>query len=171
MAVLITGSSGKTSGRIARLLEDANIPFLLISRRGEDAAPPGMSAIKFNWVDSSTFRDPFEYKFPGGEKISTVYLVAPSIPDPAQPMNAFIDYAVKDHGVRRFVLIGGTTSRPGDSYIGKVWLHLLDVGVEYCVLRPTWFMGTCFHQNRSGDFPAKNSINRKLLRGCPLPHN
>lgn len=100
-----------------------------------------MPAIRFDWSDESTFQNPFEYEFPGNAKISAVYLVAPGIPDPAPPMNAFIDYAVKDHGVKRFVLIGGSTNEPGGRYIGKVWQHLIDQKLEYAVLRPTWFMG------------------------------
>ncbi|KKA23232.1 hypothetical protein T310_2725 [Rasamsonia emersonii CBS 393.64] len=140
MAVLITGSSGKTSGRLARLMEKANIPYLLASRRGPEAVPQGMPAIRFDWSDESTFKNPFEYKFPGDAKISSVYLVAPAIPDPAPLMNAFIDYAVKDHGVKRFVLIGGSTNTLGGPYIGKVWQHLVDQKLGYAVLRPTWFM-------------------------------
>ncbi|OZJ04494.1 hypothetical protein BZG36_02663 [Bifiguratus adelaidae] len=127
MAVLLTGGTGKTSVRIARFLQDAKIPFLLASRRGEAAAPSGMPATKFDWLDDSTFEKPLQHKFPGGEGIYAVYLVAPEVADPAAPMNAFVDYAIKEHGVNRFVLIG-------------VWQHFVDIGVEYCVLRPTWFM-------------------------------
>jgi festuclavine dehydrogenase len=141
MAILLTGGTGKTSVCTARLLQDANIPFLLASRRGEGAAPSGMPATKFDWLDSSTFEAPFQYKFPAGESISAVYLVSPEVADPAPQMNAFVDHAIKEHGVRRFVLIGGSTSEPGGPHVGKVWTHLMDLGVEYCVLRPTWFMG------------------------------
>lgn len=56
-------------------------------------------------------------------------------------MNTFVDYAIQEHGVKRFVLMGGTSSEPGGQHVGKVWSHLLERGVDYCVLRPTWFMG------------------------------
>ena len=141
MAILLTGGSGKTSMRVARLLQDANIPFLLASRRGGEAAPAGMPAVKFDWLDSSTFGAPFEYKFAGGEKISTAYIMTPIVDNPEISMNAWVDYANKEHGVKRFVLIAGSTAKPGKAGVGKVWQHLLDIGVEYCVLRPTWFMG------------------------------
>ncbi|KAI9787066.1 MAG: hypothetical protein M1816_007737 [Peltula sp. TS41687] len=140
MAILLTGGTGKTSVRIARLLEDANIPYLLASRRGEAAAPSGMPAVKFDWFDDSTFKTPFEHKLSGAEMFRAVYLVAPVVDDPTTPMNAFIDYAVKEYGIKRFVLLADGTSEPGGPYIGKVWQHLMDIGVEYCVLRPTWFM-------------------------------
>ncbi|KAF9818518.1 hypothetical protein IEO21_02756 [Rhodonia placenta] len=140
MAILLTGGTGKTSVRIARLLQDAKIPFVLASRRGEAAAPSGMPAVKFDWLDSSTFATPFQHEFPGDEGISAIYLVAPEAADPASPMNAFVDYAVKEHGVNRFVLMAGSSAEPGGRLLGQVWQHLIDVGVEYCVLRPTWFM-------------------------------
>ncbi|MCJ1251585.1 hypothetical protein MMC30_008820 [Trapelia coarctata] len=140
MAILLTGGTGKTSVRLARLLQDAKVPFLLASRRGESAAPSGMPAVKFDWLDSQTWGVPFQYKFPDGEKISAVYMMVPIVDDPETSMNAFIDYAKKEHGVSRFVLIAGTSAEPGKAGVGMVWKHFLDIGVEYCVLRPTWFM-------------------------------
>ncbi|EED79990.1 predicted protein, partial [Postia placenta Mad-698-R] len=140
MAILLTGGTGKTSVRIARLLQDAKIPFLLASRRGEAAAPSGMPATHFNWLDSSTFANPFQHRFPGGEGISAIYLITPQVADPTSVMTAFVDYAVKEHGVSRFVLMAGSTTEPGELQVGRVWQHLVDIGVEYCVLRPTWFM-------------------------------
>ena len=141
MAVLLTGGTGKTSKGIASFLQEAKIPFLLASRRGEAAAPSGMPATKFDWLDASTFEKPFQHKFPGGESISAVYLVAPEVADPSPPMSAFVDYAVKEHGVKRFVLIGGSSTEAGGHHVGTLWQHLIDIGVEYCVLRPSWFMG------------------------------
>lgn len=144
MAILLTGGTGKTSVRLARLLEEANIPFLLASRRGEAAAPSGMPATKFDWLDSTTWEKLFQQglHFPHGETISAVYMMVPIVSDPEISMNAFIDYAVRKHSVKRFVLIAGSSAEPGKPGVGKVWQHFLDVGVEYCVLRPTWFMGT-----------------------------
>ena len=141
MAILLTGGTGKTSTRIARLLQDAKIHFLLVSRKAEAGAPSGMLATKFDWLDSSTFANPFQHQFPDKERISTVYLVAPEVLDPVPAMTAFIDLAVKQHGVKRFVLLGGSSTEKGGWHVGKVWQHLDDIGVEYCVLRPTWFMG------------------------------
>lgn len=141
MAILLTGGTGKTAIRTARLLQDAKIPFLLASRRGEAAAPSGMPATKFDWLDSSTFANPFEQKFPDGDTISAVYLVAPSVADPSTSMNAFVDYAVKKHGVKRFVLLGGSNTEVGGHHVGKVWQHLLEIDLGCCVLMPTWFMG------------------------------
>ncbi|KAJ9642050.1 hypothetical protein H2199_005265 [Coniosporium tulheliwenetii] len=139
MAILLTGGTGKTSIRIARLLQDANIPFLLASRNAETGAPSGMSASKFDWLDSSTFENPFRYDFPNGESISAVYLVAPTVADPVPALNALIDLAVSK-GVKRFVLLAGSTTEPGGHHVGQIWQRFIDTGLEYCVLRPTWFM-------------------------------
>lgn len=141
MAILLTGGTGKTSVRLGRLLQDAKIPFLLASRRGEAAAPSGMPATKFDFHDPSTFEVPFQHKFPGGEGISAIYLISPTVDDPETLVIAFVDYALKEHGVKRFVLLAGTSTDVGKPGPGKVWQHLVNLGVEYCVLRPTWFMG------------------------------
>lgn len=109
MAILLTGGTGKTSVRLARLLQDANIPFLLASRRGKAAAPAGMPATKFDLLDSLTFETPFQYKFPGGESISAIYLISTILDDPEASLNAFVDYAFKEHGVKRFVCLAATS--------------------------------------------------------------
>ena len=143
MAVLLTGGTGKTSLRIARFLQDAEIPFLLASRKaGAGAgAPNGMPALNFNYLDSSTFENPFQHKFPYGKKISAIYLIAPATRDPSPPMMEFVDLAFKKHGVKRFVLMAGGYAQKGGSFVGKVWEQLDDMGAEYCVLRSSWFMG------------------------------
>lgn len=81
MAILITGGTGKNYSRVARLAKDAQVPFLIASRKGEDGVP-GMPTVKFDWFDSSTFENRFQYKFANGEKITAVYLVLPPSRDP-----------------------------------------------------------------------------------------
>ena len=100
-----------------------------------------MQAVKFDWLDSSTYDNPFDHKFPNGESISAIYLIAPEAADPVSPMVAFVDLAVKKHSVKRFVLLSGSSVEKGGYYVGKLWQHLDKIGVEYCVLRATWFMG------------------------------
>lgn len=182
MAVLLTGGTGKTSLRVARLLQDAHVPFLAASRRGEAGAPAGIPAVRFDWLDASTFENPFNHNFPSQEGISAVYLIAPEVPDPTPHMNAFIDLAVEKYLVKRFVLLAGASVEKGGHFVGKVWKHLVDIGVEYCVLRPSWFMGARCHADQSGqsvcsankdgknDFPSR-TISLQLstkARSTPL---
>ena len=91
-------------------------------------------------IDSSIHENPFQYKFPKGEIISAVYLIAPEVSDPVPSMNAFVDLAVNKHGVTRFVLLTGSSVEKGGYHTGKVWEQLVDIDVEYCVLRANWFM-------------------------------
>ena len=140
MAVLLIGGTGKTSIRIARFLQDAKTPFVLASRKAQAGAPSGMPATKFDWLDSSIHENPFQHKFPNGAIIPAVYLIAPEVSDPVPSMNALVDLAVNKHGVKRFVLLTGSSVEKGGYYTGKVWEQLVDIGVEYCVLRANWLM-------------------------------
>lgn len=60
---------------------------------------------------------------------------------PYKPMNSFIDFALKQYDVRRFVLVAGSPAELGKLGVGMVWQHFHYTGVDYCVLRPSWFMG------------------------------
>lgn len=100
-----------------------------------------MQAAKFDWLDSSTFENPFQHKSLDGESVAAVYVIAPEVADPVPAMTAFVDHAVQRHGVKRFVLLTGSTVEQGGYNVGILWQHLVDIGVEFCVLRATWFMG------------------------------
>ncbi|PWY91234.1 NAD(P)-binding protein [Aspergillus heteromorphus CBS 117.55] len=162
MAILLTGGTGKTSVRLAQFLQKANIPFLLASRGARSGAPTGMPAVHFDWLDRSTWKSPFEHRFPGGDTISAIYLMEPLVAEPWEPMNAFIDYTLKEHKVARFVLVAGSSADPSRPGMGRVWQHLLDLGVDYCVLRPSWFM-----ENLSdGDTAALIREHGKIYTAC-----
>ncbi|KAJ7215186.1 hypothetical protein C8J57DRAFT_1396959 [Mycena rebaudengoi] len=141
MAILLTGGTGKTGLRLARLLGDASIPFLLASRKGQAGAPPGTTTVKFDWFRKDTYDTPFQHTFPNNEKIEAVYLIAPEgTEEPADFVNPFIDLALQKYGVKRFVLLTGTIYEKGGPDVGKVWQHLDDIKAEYSLLRATWFM-------------------------------
>ncbi|KAF7424782.1 hypothetical protein PC9H_010093 [Pleurotus ostreatus] len=143
MAILVTGGGGMTSKAVASQLKDAGIPFVVGSTRGTSASSPGIDAVKFDWTDESTFPIPFQHEFPDGEKITAVYIVPGPVhsADPNSAINAFVDYAMKAHGVKRFVLCGGVVLKKGGPWhLDAVWSHFKEVGAEYMVLRPTWFL-------------------------------
>jgi ergot alkaloid biosynthesis protein len=158
MAILLLGGTGKTSVRCAVLLQGASIPFVLASRRGPAAAPAGMPAVVFDWTDSTTWETPFQHKFPDHSSITAIYMMAPEVVDPAAPMNAFVDFAIKNHAVKRFVFCAGSSIEPGGKGLGMVWQHLLDAGVEYCVLRPTWFMENFSEQAQKSTIQGQSRI-------------
>ncbi|KAK0230275.1 hypothetical protein IW262DRAFT_388800 [Armillaria fumosa] len=135
MTVLITGGKGKTTSRLARLLKDGNKPFLVASRSGGDHTDEFPSC-RFDWLDATTYAIPWSKV----EEITSVYLVPPPVLEMLPPMKAFIDYC-REKRVKRFVLLSASVVEPGGFAAGKVHEYLTRIGVEYCVLRPTWFMG------------------------------
>ncbi|KAI0901789.1 NAD(P)-binding protein [Annulohypoxylon nitens] len=136
MSILLTGGSGKTAPRVAALLSGAKKPYLLGTRQGPDAiaVTNGDPTVKFDMSDESTWKLPF-----ASAQIKAVYMMEPRINQPWVPMNKFINFA-KTQGVDRFILCAGTSATIGKDGMGRVWEHLVASGVDYCVLRPSWFM-------------------------------
>ncbi|CAA7268330.1 unnamed protein product [Cyclocybe aegerita] len=112
MTTLVTSGTGKTGIRLARLVHTAGHRVLPTSRTG--VAHP-FNVVTFDWTDPTTFENPFK----ADSNIDKVYLVAPVVLD-ALP-------------VREPVLQGSV-------YVGKVHEYLAEHGIEYGVLRPTWFI-------------------------------
>jgi len=153
MAILLTGGTGaQTSLHIANLCTKANIPFVFASRRGGSDNKDASPAVRFDWTDPSTYPEPFSHVFPNGDTITAVYMVIPRAEQPEKHMMAFIDYAIT-RGVKRFVLMAGTTATLGSYGPGQVWKHLVEKGVEYAICRPTWFQGNTRH-NKSSLIPT-----------------
>ncbi|KAL1742140.1 hypothetical protein HDZ31DRAFT_43884 [Schizophyllum fasciatum] len=133
--ILLTGGNGKTSSRVAQQLSDAGVPFLMTSRA--PPAAPRFPTARFDWLDDATWDTPFEAA--GGAPVAAVYLVAPPVLDALTPMARFVERA-RARGVRRFVLLSASPLPRGAPGTGAVHEYLANAGVEYCVLRPTWFM-------------------------------
>lgn len=135
MTVLLTGGTGKTALQLASLLHAAGVPLILTSRSKEVPAP--YQSVKFDWSDESTYATVFD-----GTGIDKVYLVAPSgTLDIFSPMKKFIDLAVSK-GVKRLVLLSSSIIDENSPILGPVHKYLAHLGVDYCVLRPSWFMRT-----------------------------
>ncbi|KAI0381638.1 putative ergot alkaloid A [Hypomontagnella monticulosa] len=139
MTILLTGGRGKTASRIAKLIRDANMPFLVASRSTSPASPYKQAV--FDWTKDDTYENPFtKASTDGMAPISAIYLVPPPIFDLAPPMIRFVDFAVQ-RGVKRFVLLSASTIEMGGPAMGQVHKHIASLGsIEYAVLRPTWFM-------------------------------
>ncbi|TFK18049.1 NAD(P)-binding protein [Coprinopsis marcescibilis] len=146
---LFTGGASQVGVAIAKLLVAEGRKVLFGSRSGR--VPDGFSSVKFDWDDPSTFENPFKVD---GYDIQSVYLLPPPLKVySADEVFAFIDIAIA-RGVKKFVLITGTSVEMSDAdrvgsnlaldrhrcSMAKVHKYLDSKGVEYCVLRPTWFM-------------------------------
>ncbi|KAL1731924.1 hypothetical protein EV714DRAFT_207732 [Schizophyllum commune] len=149
--ILLTGGNGKTSSRVAKQLNDVGVPFLMTSRN--PPASPKFPTVRFDWLDDSTYENPFKQ----ASDISAVYLVSPPITDVLPPMSRFIELARK-HGVKRFVLLGASPIPRGGPGMGKVHDYLASAGVEWAVLRPTWFQENFSEQQHRGTIRDEGKI-------------
>ncbi|KAH9487321.1 Agroclavine dehydrogenase [Psilocybe cubensis] len=136
MTALITGGTGRSGLALAKLLQEANYPVVITSRSGE--APKPFKAIKFDWFDTTTHESAFK-----DISIDRVYIVGPPGSNDSANIISFIDLAVSK-GVKRFVLMSATQIDPSRIQsafpAGAIHQHLIDKGVDYVVLRPTWFI-------------------------------
>ncbi|KAK5050898.1 hypothetical protein LTR84_003457 [Exophiala bonariae] len=134
MTILVLGGNGKTSSALSTLLEEKGIPLITASRTPSNNG--SRKHIKFDWLDDSTYDLPFQA---ANDPITAIYMVAPQISDPFPSMKAFIDHA-RGKGTKRFVLLSASVIPKGGPVYGKVHEYLETLGVEYGVLRPSWFM-------------------------------
>lgn len=131
--ILVTGGSGNTGAQVAkRLFERGHEP--IVASRSETKPFTDAVTVKFDWLDENTYSNALI-------GVEAVYLVAPAqVADPFPIMAKFIDIA-KKLGVKRFVLLSASLIAKGGPAMGKVHQKLAEDGdVEWCVLRPSWFM-------------------------------
>jgi uncharacterized protein YbjT (DUF2867 family) len=111
--VLVLGATGKTGRRVTALLGPAARPA---SRS---------SATRFDWSEPATWE-------PALAGTTAVYVVPPD--NPAQ-LAEFVPLAVKS-GVSRLVLLSMRGAPDDDPFEAAI----KESGVEWTILRPTWFM-------------------------------
>ncbi|KAK2807527.1 hypothetical protein FQN50_005395 [Emmonsiellopsis sp. PD_5] len=178
MTILLLGGRGKTSTRLAALLSAANIPFLLASRTTSSTTNPPHPQAKFDWLDESTWDTPFAVATATQHQnemnssaavFSAVYLVAPQVLDMVPLMNRFVDFA-RGKGVRRFVLLSGSPLEKGGAAMGGVHGYLAELGelgegVEWAVLRPSWFMENLSEGPHLPSIKTENKIRTATNEG------
>ncbi|MBL1421822.1 MAG: ergot alkaloid biosynthesis protein [Alphaproteobacteria bacterium] len=131
--ILVTGGTGNTGAQVAkRLYEMGHKP--IVASRSDKKFIADMEIVKFDWLDENTYNHALK-------GVEAVYLVAPSgVADPVSILSNFIDIA-KKLDVRRFVLLSASLLECGGPAMGKVHQKLAkDKDLEWCVLRPSWFM-------------------------------
>jgi festuclavine dehydrogenase len=114
--------------------------------------------VRFDWKDPKTFPNPFEHAQAQRQPITAVYLVAPTgEQDVTDGELTFINLAA-DRGVKRFVLLGSSMVPEGGPFMGQVHKRLREMnGVEWAVLRPSWFMGKPSEHHRRGNDPISGT--------------
>ncbi len=127
-AVLVTGGTGNTGGRISSRLGELGVVARVASRSGSESGQ-----VRFDWADASTHAEALR-------GVSRAYLVAPAlVADPSAMMGAFIERALAG-GVRRLVLLSSSAISEDAPGLGAVARQLRDTAPEWAVLRPSWFM-------------------------------
>ncbi|KAG6833049.1 hypothetical protein H0H87_012060 [Tephrocybe sp. NHM501043] len=134
MTILITGGTGNTGLCLAKRLREANHSVLLTSH--SRPVPEPFEGVRFDWLDTSTHENPFN----AAHDIDSLYIICPQVYDMLGATRPFLDLAVAK-GVKRFVLMSGTAMVKGSEAMGKVHEYIVALGVDYCILRPTGFIG------------------------------
>jgi festuclavine dehydrogenase len=136
--IVLLGGTGKLASRISPLLASNGYHVILASRSNKSSHltnSQNISHVKFDWSQPPTFALPLT------TPVSGVLLIAPPILDMFPAMKQFIDLAVSLN-VKRFVLVTGSLVEVGDGpNMKKVETYMIGLGVEFTVLRPSWFMG------------------------------
>ena len=104
--------------------------------------PSPNKAVKFDWSDEKTFENPF-IADPDIDRIYLILLLLPVIGQLATVKN-FIGLVIST-GVKRFVFLTASVVEIGGQVFELMWKvheYLVNIKVEYTVLRPTWFIRT-----------------------------
>ncbi|GAB2973320.1 NAD(P)H-binding protein [Saccharothrix stipae] len=126
MTILVIGATGKTGRRVTSALDALGVANRPVSRSTD---------IRFDWTDQSTWA-------PALDGATAVYLVPLALNLDDTEVAAFVPQAV-EAGVRRIVLLSarGLSSDDGRERAVR------ESGVDWTVVRPTWFS-----QNFSEDY-------------------
>ncbi|TVY91676.1 Agroclavine dehydrogenase [Lachnellula willkommii] len=151
--ILLLGGTGKVSRRITPLLSTAGYPTLVASRSGTSPPLPSVSGVKFDWDDSTTYHNVFSTR-----NISAIFLIGPPNLDMLPPMKIFIDLALSK-GVKRLVLLSASLMEMGDGpAMAEVSEYVSGLGVEWAVLRPSWFMENFTEQHHAPTIRSQSTI-------------
>ncbi|KAE9385273.1 NAD(P)-binding protein [Gymnopus androsaceus JB14] len=133
---LIIGT-GKVGLPLAQLFHASNIPALSTTRSGNVPSP--LAGVPFDWNDPLTFDNAFSRAEAASDVIQSIFMTPPFTVHMLPAMKPFIDFAAKEKGVKRFVLLSASLRPASDPIHGAVHKYLQELGVEYAAIRPSWF--------------------------------
>lgn len=148
MTVLVTTPNGKVGSQVVKLLVKKGIPVRVAAHHiaKAQAAFPDAKIVAFDFFDSSTWSAALE-------GVTALYHAAPG-DFAAEPQNQLIDEA-KAAGVRRVVRLSALGVELGESPMRDIERHIEQSGLEYTLLRPTWFMQNFSTQHAE---PIRNGV-------------
>lgn len=118
---LVTAVKGKTSSRVARMMDQKGITYRGVSRSSE---------IPFDWYDPRTWDKALE----GIKAAYLVFLPDLAVPGSIEIITAFTELA-KKKGVEKLVLLSGR----GEEEAQKCEQIVLHCGIPSTVVRASWF--------------------------------
>jgi uncharacterized protein YbjT (DUF2867 family) len=146
--ILVTGATGNVGGELVRLLS-AQGASVRAAVRHPEAVPmlPGVVPVRFDYGEPATWG-------PVLEDVTAIFVLPIGNPNVLLPAVPFMEQA-RAAGVRRAVLMTyrGANTEPPDASgaapegggLRMAELALIDSGLGYTILRPTWFMQNFTH--------------------------
>ena len=131
--ILITTPNGKVGSEVVRQLQAKGEPVRVGAHTVEKAREifPGAEVVHFDFQDEASVRAALK-------GVNALYLASPS-DMPAAPVNRAVDLA-KEAGVKRVVRLSALGAEQGDNPLRDVEKHLEASGLEWTLVRPSWFM-------------------------------
>lgn len=136
--ILVTGATGKTGRRVARLLQERGVAARAASRSGTPS---------FDWTDRTTWE-------PALRGVTGMYLVVPDLGRPQPPRPS----ARSPGRPRRAVLLSVPEGGADQEHVLAAERALKHAGLDWTVLRPRWFF-----QNFSEDFLLAPVLSGEVL--------
>jgi uncharacterized protein YbjT (DUF2867 family) len=131
--ILVLGATGKTGRRTTRHLTAGGHAVRAAARTPGDPAP-GVTPVRFDWSDPATY----DAALAGAD---AVYVIPPAFRLDHPPLIASLLERARRAGVRRAVLLGARGGQlDPSSPLARAEAALRDSGLEWSVVRPTWFM-------------------------------
>ncbi len=130
--VLVIGATGTTGRRVVAAVRERGVPVCAASRNPGHAAT-GVTPLRFEWDDEATHA-------PALSGSRAVYLVPP--PGAATPEAVVLPLLQRalELGVERVVLLSAAALEAGGPAAGQIHAALPELGMDWAVLRPSWFM-------------------------------
>jgi uncharacterized protein YbjT (DUF2867 family)/ketosteroid isomerase-like protein len=159
---LVIGASGKTGRHVVAGLESRGASVLAASRTPEELDVGAVAAIRFDWHDESSWGNALK-------GVDSVYLVKPSSADVVHIVDDFLN-AMKAAGARRVVLLSECAAQYRPDEVPERWVELKveRSGLEWMILRPSWFMQDLVDEDFFGSMVREGRIIVMTTGDAPI---
>ncbi|KAH6888356.1 ergot alkaloid A, partial [Coprinopsis sp. MPI-PUGE-AT-0042] len=168
MLALITGGASNVGTQIAQYLRQDGHPVTFGSRSGK-RLPEGFAHVPLDWEEPSTFSNPF----PSNHGITSIYIVSPM--DDLSSSNKIIPFMqiALESWSQDVVYLSATIadSKHDSGGLGKIPKFLETAvgegrykGLDYVILRPTWFISDNLLTQWKDDISQHNQITTCIAK-------